>query len=67
MSKDAGERPYTYYFPYLQCPFSQNAIDVKMKLVWTQNQIKLNKESQQKAKAKSWGKATSGVQNFNIN
>lgn len=68
LAKDVGCRPYVFFFPYEQNPFKQNAIDVKMKSVWTEHQIKLRAEQKRKS---SWGKGKGNtntpVQHFNIN
>ena len=66
LAQDIGCRPYVFFFPYEQNPFKQNAVDVKMKSIWTQHQVKLKKEAKQKS---TWGKGSgnSAVQTFNIN
>ena len=35
---DAGERPYVYYFPYLKCPHSMNAIDKTIRVIWLKSE-----------------------------
>lgn len=70
MAQEIGVRPYQFLFPWLSCPFQKNAIDVKMKALWSEHQAKLAAEANDKAKQKSWGKthtSTSPVQYFNIN
>ena len=48
LAKDVGCRPYVYFFPYEQNPFKQNAVDVKMKSIYANHQLKLKKESDRK-------------------
>lgn len=66
MAKDVGCRPYIYYFPYLLCPFSQNAIDMKIKQLWTEHQLELKKQQKRK---NTWGRGAGNTrtQNFKIN
>ena len=61
IAKDLSVRPYQFIFPYLQCPFCQNAIDVRMKTIWTEYQLELKKK--EKYRQKGWGKS----QGMNIN
>lgn len=60
-----GCRPYVYIFPYIQCPFKQNAIDVAMKAAFSEHQLKIHKETERKRENKSG--STSGVQFFQVN
>ena len=46
LSKDAGERPYKYFFPDLECVHSQNAIDTLMRNLYIHHE----NESQNKPK-----------------
>ena len=34
MAKEAGERPYTYYFDFIECLSTRNAIDVVMRSIY---------------------------------
>lgn len=51
MSKDAGERPYVYYFPYSKCPHAMNAIDKKVRDIWKteENRINASKDNSESA------------------
>lgn len=46
MSRDAGERPYTYYFePWeLPCLHTRNAIDLTMRSLWVEHENQKNAE-----------------------
>ena len=53
-------RPYTYYFPYLTCPHSQNAIDVTLRRIWVRIENERAKEREQ-AKPKIPNPKTPGL------
>ena len=48
MSKDAGVRPYIYYFPYLECPHSMNAIDIVIRRIWIRIEVERKQERESK-------------------
>ena len=45
-SRHHNSRPYSYVFPYLECPFAQNAIDVGMRRIWQEEEVKMRKDAQ---------------------
>ena len=66
LARDVKVRPYIYFFPYEQNPFKQNAVDVKMKSIWTQHQTQLKKEQDRKNSLSKGKGSHSQSQRFNV-
>lgn len=52
MAIDAGQRPYTYYFRYLECEHSQNAIDRVLRRIWQRIEVERKEKNAKKPEPK---------------